>query len=142
MTDVHTKEQRRRNMQAIRNRDTKPEIAVRQIAHRLGFRFRLHRRTLPGTPDLVFPRHWKVIEVMGCYWHKHSCPNGQVIPKSNREFWEQKRKANVLRDIANRDKLERMGWARLDVWECEVRADRSAVAEKIRRFLKGEDDAE
>jgi len=132
--DVHTREQRSRNMSAIRGRDTKPEMIVRQIAHRLGYRFRLHRRDLPGTPDLVFPRQQKIINVHGCFWHMHSCRWGRVVPKANATFWQAKRTGNVERDRRTRRNLLRAGWKVLTVWECEAR-DRDALSKKIAAFL-------
>src|SRR5688500_201263 len=118
--DVHTPEQRSRNMAAIRGKDTKPEMVVRRVAHRLGFRYRLHRRDLPGAPDLVFPRLRKIINVHGCYWHMHACPYGRVVAKTNAEFWRNKRRGNVVRDRRNERELRRLGWEVLTLWECET----------------------
>src|SRR5688572_29685796 len=134
MADVHTPEQRSRNMAAIRGRDTKPEIVVRRIAHRLGYRFRLHRRDLPGCPDLVFPRLRKVILVHGCYWHVHACHFGRVTPKTNAQFWHTKRTANVERDKRNARALRRSGWQILTIWECQLR-DENRIANQISAFL-------
>lgn len=135
MVDVHTREQRSRNMSAIRNRDTKPELMVRSIAHRLGYRFRLHRRDLPGVPDLVFPRLKKAILVHGCYWHMHHCRWGCVTPKTNSEFWHIKRTGNVDRDRANLKALKRLGWDVLTVWECEVR-NAHMTGRRLAAFLR------
>src|SRR5438067_7398142 len=121
MADVHTKEQRSRNMAAIRGRDTKPEMIVRRIVHRLGYRFRLHRRDLPGRPDVVLPRHRSVIFVHGCFWHQHSCRYGRVVPATRAEFWKTKRDENMARDIRNIKALRKMGWRVLVVWECWTR---------------------
>jgi DNA mismatch endonuclease (patch repair protein) len=132
--DVHTATQRSRNMAAIRCRDTKPELVVRSIAHRLGYRFRLHRRDLPGTPDLVFPRLRKVILVHGCYWHMHHCRWGRATPKTNAVFWETKRAANVARDRRTIVKLRRLGWHVLVIWECETR-DARKTQRRIEGFL-------
>jgi DNA mismatch endonuclease, patch repair protein len=134
VVDVLSAEQRRLNMSRIRGRDTKPEIAVRRIAHRLGYRFRLHRRDLPGRPDLVFPRLTSVIHVHGCYWHMHSCAFGRVVPKTNASFWQTKRLSNVARDRVNSRLLRRLGWRSLTVWECELR-DVKRVERRIKRFL-------
>lgn len=134
--DVHTREQRSRNMSAIRSKDTKPEIIVRCIAHRLGFRFRLHRRDLPGVPDLVFPKLHRLINVHGCYWHMHDCRWGSVTPKTNAGFWQTKRTGNVARDKRNLAELQRSGWKVLTIWECETR-DREKLAAKIALFLSG-----
>jgi DNA mismatch endonuclease (patch repair protein) len=108
--DVHSPEQRRRNMAAIKGKNTKPELFVRRLAHRLGYRFRLHRRDLPGSPDLVFPRLRKAIFVHGCYWHMHKCRWGRVTPKTNAIFWQTKRVGNVARDRRNLAAIRRNGW--------------------------------
>ena len=135
MVDVHTREQRSRNMAAIRSKDTEPEMKVRRIAHVLGYRFRLHRRDLPGTPDLVFPRHRKIIEVRGCYWHMHDCKYGRVTPKTNAEFWQAKRCGNVERDHRNDAALKVLGWQVLVIWECETK-DLPRLAERVAGFLE------
>jgi len=136
MTDVHTPEQRSRNMSAIRGADTKPEKIVRSLAHRLGYRFRLHRRDLPGKPDLVFPARHKVIMVHGCFWHVHDCPHGRVKPATNARFWADKRGGNAARDRRNLKALETAGWSVLVVWECETRS-LEPLARKLREFLAG-----
>ena len=134
MADVHTPEQRSRNMSAIRGKDTKPELIVRRIAHRLGYRFRLHRRDLPGAPDIVLPRHQKIIFVHGCYWHMHTCRWGCVTPKTNAEFWQAKRTGNVDRDKRNLAKLKPLGWKVLTIWECETR-DIPKLTARLAAFL-------
>lgn len=121
MTDVHTPEQRSRNMSAIRGRDTKPEKAVRSLVHGLGYRYRLHYKKLPGRPDMVFVARRKVIFIHGCYWHMHECPYGRVIPKTNTEFWQTKRQGNVVRDRRNLKTLGANGWQSLVIWECQTR---------------------
>ncbi len=121
MTDVLTREQRRRNMAAIRSKDTKPEMLVRSLVHRMGFRFRLHRRDLPGTPDLVFPKLKKIVFIHGCYWHMHHCRYGRVIPKTRAAFWRAKRQSNVDRDMRIRRLLKAAGWGVLVIWECQIR---------------------
>src|SRR4051812_31813701 len=121
MPDVHTRAQRSRNMAAIRCKDTRPEMAVRSIAHRLGDRYRLHVRELPGHPDLVFPRLRKVIFVHGCFWHMHACRYGRVTPRTRADFWQTKRAGNVSRDHRTMRKLRREGWRILVVWECQMR---------------------
>src|SRR4051812_32902243 len=98
MSDVHNKEQRSRNMAAIKSKNTKPEICVRKLLWALGYRYRLHRRDLPGRPDIVFPGKHKLIFVNGCFWHQHRCKYGKAKPKSNAEFWEKKRNRNSWRD--------------------------------------------
>lgn len=128
-----TPEQRSRCMSRIRSKDTGPEIAVRRMAHALGYRFRLHRRDLPGSPDLVFPRLRAVVFVHGCFWHVHSCQRGRV-PKSNVSYWAAKRLRNAARDRRARAKLRRMGWRVLTVWECQLRKP-ELVSAKLARFL-------
>jgi DNA mismatch endonuclease (patch repair protein) len=134
MADVHTKEQRSRNMAAIRHRDTKPELIVRRIVHRLGYRFRLHRRDLPGRPDLVLSRHHAVIFVHGCFWHQHSCRYGRVAPATRAEFWKTKRDDNVARDTRNIRALRTMGWRVLVIWECWTR-DTERVDSRLQSFF-------
>lgn len=110
MTDVHTKEQRSFNMSQIRDKNTKPEIIIRSIIHRMGFRFRLHDKNLPGKPDIVLPRHKKVIFVHGCFWHLHNCKYGRVKPATNVNFWRTKRLSNKKRDKENLTELRKLGW--------------------------------
>lgn len=108
-------------MRCIRKVDTKPELVVRRTAHRLGYRFRLHRRDLPGTPDLVFPRLRKVIFVHGCFWHQHDCPLGSKQPSANTDYWLPKLARNVERDRLARKRLADEGWDVLVIWECQTR---------------------
>ncbi|MFM7059080.1 MAG: very short patch repair endonuclease [Planctomycetota bacterium] len=135
MTDVHSPSQRSRNMARIRSKDTRPEIAVRRLVHRLGYRFRLHQTDLPGRPDLVLKRHGRVIFVHGCFWHCHNCRYGAVTPATNSEFWEAKRAANVARDRRNRRRLKDLGWNVLVVWECGTR-DPEALEKQVVAFLE------
>lgn len=134
MKDRLTKAQRSRNMARIRAKDTKPELIVRSLVHRMGYRFRLHRRDLPGTPDLVFPRLKAVIFVNGCFWHRHSCANGKVVPRTRREFWVEKFAQNRHRDLRNRRKLSIQGWRVLELWECQMQP-RAGLSKVIHRFL-------
>jgi DNA mismatch endonuclease Vsr len=128
-------EGRRRNMQANKGKDTKPEMTVRQLLHRLGYRYRLHRRDLPGRPDLVFPSRRKVIEVRGCFWHGHGCfPLGQ-LPKSRTDYWGPKIAGNKARDARNMAALQAAGWDALEIWECRARAAPEEVAAEVMRFL-------
>jgi DNA mismatch endonuclease, patch repair protein len=124
----------RARMAKIRKRDTRPELAVRRCAHRMGYRFRLHRADLPGTPDLVFPALRKVILVHGCFWHQHVCPLGSKAPRTRQEYWFPKLARNVARDRIVRAQLEQQGWAVMVVWECET-ADHQALAPRLRAFL-------
>jgi DNA mismatch endonuclease (patch repair protein) len=134
MTDVHSAAARSRNMAAIRSTNTKPEMRVRSALHALGYRFRLHRKDLPGRPDIVLPRLRTVIFVHGCFWHCHRCQYGSVVPATRADFWAAKRAGNVARDRRNRAALRRAGWRVCVLWECEVRTAESADAkiEKLR----------
>jgi DNA mismatch endonuclease (patch repair protein) len=118
--DVFSISKRREVMQAIRGRDTTPELIVRSMVHRLGLRFRLHGRKLPGKPDLVLTRHRTVILVHGCFWHRHDCGLA-ANPKTRPEFWAGKFQANVERDRRVRTQLAELGWRVVEVWECETR---------------------
>lgn len=133
--DVHTREQRSRNMAAIRGKDTNPEKAVRSLVHRMGYRYRLHAKDLPGKPDLVFPSLRKVIFVHGCFWHRHRCRLGSVRCASNAEFWDAKFSGNVERDRKAVSMLRSLGWDVLVVWECWVR-DHEMLAGRLARFLE------
>jgi DNA mismatch endonuclease, patch repair protein len=121
MADVLTPQQRSFNMSRIRSRDTRPEMVVRSIVHRLGFRYRLHKKDLPGKPDLVLVRHRKIIDVHGCFFHMHNCPYGKVVPATNAEFWRTKRESNFNRDRRNVKLLKKGGWQVLVVWECQTK---------------------
>lgn len=138
MADVHSKAQRSFNMSRIRGKDTKPELIVRSLVHQLGYRFRLHRRDLPGRPDLVLPRHRKVIFVHGCYWHRHRCRYGRVRAKTNAEFWNAKLQANVERDRRNIRKLRKDDWSVLVIWECWTRDPEAKVIPRLIDFLEDE----
>ena len=118
MTDVLTPEQRKYNMSRIRYKNTRPEMIVRSLVHVMGFRYKLHNSALPGKPDLVLTRHKKIIFVHGCFWHMHTCKYGIVKPRTNAEFWENKRLGNVKRDRKNIRELKKNGWRVLIVWEC------------------------
>ena len=121
MADVHTPEQRSFNMSRIRGRDTKPEMIVRSIVHGLGYRYRLHCRDLPGKPDLVLRKHKKIILIHGCFWHMHHCTYGTVVPKTNEEFWSNKRDGNRQRDKRIINALRKAGVQVLTVWECQTK---------------------
>jgi len=121
-------------MSRIKSKDTNPEFLVRQIIHRMGLRFRLHRNNLPGRPDIVLPKHKKIIFVHGCFWHKHRCKYGKVRPKTNSKYWERKLSGNVERTRKDIRALRNLGWKVLVVWECWTR-DASMLESHIRRFL-------
>jgi DNA mismatch endonuclease, patch repair protein len=131
MTDRVTREQRSRNMAAVRSSDTTPERTVRSILHGMGLRFRLYQRTLPGTPDIVLKRHETVVFVHGCFWHGHECPRGKV-PTVRPDFWVPKLERNRERDRANAALLRKLGWRVLAVWECELR-EPTRLARRLER---------
>lgn len=134
MADVFSKEKRSWIMSRVKARDTKPELLVRSTVHRMGFRFRIHRRDLPGNPDIVLPKHRKIVFVHGCFWHGHKgCPRSRR-PATNREFWNKKLDGNIQRDRRQRRKLSRTGWMVLVVWQCETRQPEK-LSRKLSRFL-------
>lgn len=133
MADTRTPDERRRIMQAVRTRDTEPELAVRRLLHAEGFRYRLHVKDLPGRPDIVFPGRKKVIFVNGCFWHSHACAKGRA-PTSRVEYWGPKLAANCERDARNKRQLRAMGWSVMTVWQCQMR-DSERLAAKTIAFL-------
>ena len=138
MVDTLTPQQRSERMSRVKGKDTKPEILVRKLAHSMGYRFRLHRKDLPGSPDLVFPVRRKVIFVHGCFWHGHeNCRRGQR-PKTRTKFWKEKIETNRRRDSRVRAELENLGWAILVVWECQLTSLEELTA-KLRTFLDMQD---
>jgi DNA mismatch endonuclease, patch repair protein len=132
--DTLTPAERSARMALVRAKDTKPELMVRRFVHGMGYRYRLHRRDLPGTPDMVFPGRGKVIFVHGCFWHRHARCALARLPKSRGDFWLPKLTANAERDARNGRALRRLGWGVLTIWECQLR-DTAALANRIRRFL-------
>ncbi len=134
MADVLTPEQRKYNMSRIRNKDTRPEMIVRSLVHGMGLRYKLHNSALPGKPDLVLTRHRKIIFVHGCFWHMHTCKYGKVKPRTNAEFWENKRLGNVKRDRKNIRELKKSGWQVLIVWECWAK-NLPLLTKKLSAFL-------
>ncbi len=121
-------------MSRITGKDTQPEIVLRRFLHARGFRFRLHRKDLPGCPDIVLPRYRTVIFVNGCFWHSHSCKDGRR-PRSNREYWNEKLERNARRDARNARKLRVLGWKRIVVWACQVK-DLARLEGRVIRRLK------
>lgn len=121
-------------MRAVKSTNTNPELIVRSLAHRLGFRFRLHRKALPGNPDLVFVARRKAIFVNGCFWHGHECKRGDRAPKTNADYWRAKIARNKARDADVRAALAASGWDVLTIWECETK-DRDGLAVRLRSFL-------
>jgi DNA mismatch endonuclease Vsr len=122
-------------MAAVHSKDTKPEMVVRRLVHRLGYRFRVHRKDLPGKPDLVFPSRRKAIFVHGCFWHRHKGCRYATVPKTRTDFWQEKFEANVVRDHKSLAALTQAGWSVLIVWQCELK-EIGKLAEKIDAFLK------
>jgi DNA mismatch endonuclease (patch repair protein) len=116
-------EQRSRNMSAIKSKNTKPEIAVRKLLHSMGYRFRLHRKDLPGSPDIVLPKYKTVIFVHGCFWHRHENCKYATTPKTRKEFWEKKFRENINRDNLNQANLLLRGWKIIIIWECQLKGD-------------------
>lgn len=133
MVDTLTPRQRSERMSRVRSKDTKVEMVVRRLVHGLGYRYRLHDRALPGSPDLVFRRRKRVIFVHGCFWHAHACKLGRM-PKSRVGFWSTKINANRVRDARVLQRLDEMGWRALTVWECEL-SDREKLERAIKEFL-------
>ena len=131
--DTRSPEQRRRIMQAVGTKNTGPEMKVRRILHALGLRFRLHRKDLPGKPDIVLPRHRKVIFVHGCFWHAHGCAKGQP-PKSPPDYWLPKLARNVERDRTKKEQLESLGWQVLVLWQCEIK-ESEQLAARLQAFV-------
>ncbi|NOX63106.1 MAG: DNA mismatch endonuclease Vsr [Chloroflexi bacterium] len=132
--DPLTPEQRRRTMSRVRSKDTKPEMRVRRLVHGMGYRYRLHRKDLPGNPDLVFVSRRKVIFVHGCFWHGHDCRAGRKRPKTHQEYWDRKLRRNRERDAENQAKLREMGWDAFIIWECEIK-DEEALKQRLVDFL-------
>lgn len=135
LADFMTAEQRSKHMAKIKSKNTKPELQLRRELHALGFRYRLHGARLPGRPDLIFPGRRKVIFVHGCFWHGHSCPIGSRLPKTNTEFWRDKRSKNEQRDARQLEELQQLGWEPLVVWECQVKTGAALTAAQA--FLSG-----
>jgi DNA mismatch endonuclease (patch repair protein) len=131
--DRLTPQARSANMKAVRRKNTAPEMALRRLLHAAGYRYRLHIRELPGSPDVVFPGRRKAIFVHGCFWHGHDCRAGRP-PESRQEYWLPKIERNRQRDAAASAALSQSGWRTLSVWQCEV-ADRAKLATKMAEFL-------
>lgn len=132
--DTVSPEVRSRMMAAVRSRNTKPEMRVRSLLHRMGFRFRLHRRDLPGSPDIVLPGLGTCIFVHGCFWHRHPhCPAASM-PKTRVDFWRDKFESNIARDQRNEEALQSLGWNPVTIWECETR-NLEALEPRLRDVL-------
>lgn len=136
MSDILSPDERSKRMARIASKDTRPELQLRQALHARGFRYRLHKKELPGRPDIVFPARRLVIFVNGCFWHGHKCSIGHV-PKSNSEFWRKKIQTNRARDARNIRRLRALGWDVINVWECGLQSHGRAAAtySRVERFL-------
>jgi DNA mismatch endonuclease, patch repair protein len=133
--DVFSRDKRSQIMSRVGDKNTKPEIAVRSVLHNLGFRFRLHRKDLPGKPDIALPRHRKVLFVHGCFWHGHENCSRAKRPSTNQQFWNDKLDGNILRDQENIHALNELGWDVLTVWACEVK-DKDSLKDRLILFIK------
>jgi DNA mismatch endonuclease (patch repair protein) len=136
MADTFSKVERSRIMALVKSKDTTPEMLVRRLVHRLGYRYRLHVKSLPGTPDLVFTRLRKIVDVRGCFWHRHGCERCRM-PSSHQNYWESKLSRNQARDRKTKRALQRLGWRVLVVWECQT-SDAHTMTERLLRFLSRE----
>ena len=135
--DTLTPNERSARMSLVRSKDTKPELLVRKLVHGMGFRYRLHDVSLPGTPDLVFAARKKIIFVHGCFWHRHGTCKNTRWPKSKLDFWKPKLEKNHSRDQANRKTLKKLGWRVLVLWECQIE-NAERLSHRIRQFLEAE----
>ncbi len=135
MVDKISKARRSQNMQRIKSKNTKPELQVRSLLHKMGYRFRLHGKTLPGQPDIVLSKCGAVIFVHGCFWHLHGRCRDGTMPKSHVRYWSEKLADNKKRDLRNIRKLRQMGWNVLRFWECEIEKQPEKVVQKLRRVL-------
>ena len=138
-TDVHSPEVRSYNMSRIRGKNTKPEMKLRSLLHRAGFRFRVHDSNLPGTPDIVLPRYKSAIFVNGCFWHRHEGCKYCAMPKTRKDFWEKKFSDTVKRDRAKHKQLQEAGWDVLVVWECELKTDSEIMVKGLIKQLQKRD---
>lgn len=135
MTDIWSRAKRSEVMSRIRSKNTKPELILRSLMHRDGFRYRLHVKSLPGAPDLIFPKYRAAIFVNGCFWHMHSRCKTWKIPKSNGGYWIKKLQGNAERDRINKRQLRTLGWRVISIWECQVERSPELVALRAQRFL-------
>jgi DNA mismatch endonuclease, patch repair protein len=135
--DILTQQERSERMRLITAKNTKPELAVRRLVHKMGYRYRLHRKEFPGKPDLVFVKKKKAIFVHGCFWHQHSNRSCHLarMPKSNLDYWQDKFKRNVLNDKRNIKRLKQMGWSVLVIWQCNLK-DETRLRFTIKNFMK------
>jgi DNA mismatch endonuclease, patch repair protein len=137
MADALTSERRSWNMSRIKGRNTGPELRLRSLLHRAGFRFRLHAKQLPGSPDVVLPKFRTAIFVHGCFWHRHPGCRNATMPSTRRKFWQEKFDGNVSRDACDQAALEATGWVVLTIWECELKADAEGIVRRLADKLRG-----
>jgi DNA mismatch endonuclease (patch repair protein) len=138
MTDTISPAHRSWNMSRIRGRDTAPEVKLRSLLHRAGYRFRLHDRKLPGRPDIVLPKYQAVIFVHGCFWHRHEGCANTTVPSTRADFWDSKFAGNIARDRANAERLSDLGWRVIVAWGCDLKKDPEGVLSSISRTLRGD----
>ena len=127
-------EQRSRNMSAIKSKNTKPEIAVRKVLHSMGYRFRLHGKDLPGSPDIILPKYKTVIFVHGCFWHRHENCKYVTTPKTREEFWNNKFRSNIERDLEIQEKIKNLNWRSVVIWECEIKNKENLREERFKNL--------
>ena len=135
--DVFDKEKRSDIMAKVKGKNTKPELLVRSVLYKMGYRFRLYRKDLPGNPDITLPKFKKVIFIHGCFWHSHKNCKRSKRPTTNYEFWNKKLNKNILRDKKVIKQLNEMGWESLIIWTCEIK-DINTIKQKLDNFLKGD----
>lgn len=136
MADIFSSSKRSQIMAGIKGKDTEPEKAVRSLLHRMGYRFRIHKKDLPGIPDIVLPSYKKAIFVHGCFWHGHSSCRRASLPTSNILFWRKKIEGNKKRDLLVRRKLKVLGWNSIIVWQCQIKSDPVKIARRLEKFLE------
>jgi DNA mismatch endonuclease (patch repair protein) len=134
MADSLTKSQRQICMSHNKSKGTSPELFIRKIISSLGYRCSLHRKNLPGCPDIIFPKRKKVIFINGCFWHRHSCKKGRSMPATRKKFWQQKFDETIKRDKKNKRELKKLGWKVLVIWECQIKKPEKLIS-KISKFL-------